>query len=45
MIEQKNEKQDHQINDDDILDDNVFEKAWRITEFSKLKAVLKLRFC
>lgn len=32
----KNEKQDHQINDDDILDDNVFEKAWRITEFSKL---------
>ncbi|MCU4813676.1 MerR family transcriptional regulator [Bacillus cereus] len=36
MIEQKNEKQDHQINDDDILDDNVFEKAWRITEFSKL---------
>lgn len=28
MIDQKS--------DDDILNDNVFEKAWRITEFSKL---------
>lgn len=36
MIDQKNNSQDHQINDDDILSDNVFEKAWRITEFSKL---------
>ncbi|WJE55539.1 MerR family transcriptional regulator (plasmid) [Bacillus cereus] len=36
MIDQKSNAQDHQINDDDILNDNVFEKAWRITEFSKL---------
>ncbi|MCI0768027.1 MerR family transcriptional regulator [Bacillus sp. TL12] len=36
MIDQKSDSRDHQKNDDDILNDNVFEKAWRITEFSKL---------
>ncbi|PEF43535.1 MerR family transcriptional regulator [Bacillus cereus] len=36
MIHQKSDARDHQASDDDILRDNVFEKVWRITEFSKL---------